>query len=115
MVLHLLLSTWICQHSMDKLRLHGFSGASINLIKHYLSNGKHCVEFDRFISSYINISTGAPQGLIVGPLLFIIYMNGLPNASRLFKCIIFADDTALIANLNEFCAKYDYGLNINPK
>ena len=40
-------------------------------------------------------------------------MNDLPNASRLFKCINYADDTTLIANLNDFYAKHDSGLNIN--
>ena len=40
-------------------------------------------------------------------------MNDLPNASRLFKCKIYADDTTLIANLNDFYAKHDTGLNIN--
>ena len=72
----------------DKLEFYGFRGASIILIKHCLSNRKQCVEIDCFRSSHINISTGAPQGSILGPLLFIIYMNNLPNASRLFKCII---------------------------
>ena len=98
---------------LDKLKFHGFRGTSFNLIKHYLSNRKQRVEIDRLRSSYINISTGVPQGSILGPLLFIIYMNDLPNASRLFKCIIYADDTTLIANLNDFYAKHDSGLNIN--
>ena len=40
-------------------------------------------------------------------------MNDLPNASRLFKCIIYADDTTLIANLNDFYTKHNSGLNIN--
>ena len=40
-------------------------------------------------------------------------MNDLLNASRLFKCIIYADDTTLIANLNDFYAKHDSGLNID--
>ena len=96
---------------LDKLKF--FRGTSINLIKHYLSNRKQCVEIDRLRSSYINISTGVPQGSILGPLLFIIYMNDLPNASRLFKCIIYADDTTFIANLNDFYAKHDSGLNNN--
>ena len=96
----------------DKLKFYGFRGTSINLIKHYLSNRNQCVEIDRFRSSYINISTGGPQGSILGLLLFIIYMNDLPNASRLFKCIIYADDTTLIANLNDFHAKHDSGLNM---
>ena len=68
---------------------------------------------NRFISSYINISTGVPQGSILGSLLFIIYMDDLPNASRLFKCIIYANDTTLIENINDFYAKYDSELNIN--
>ena len=71
------------------------------------------MEIDCLRYSYINISTGVTQGSILGPLLFIIYMNDLPNASRLFKCTIYADDTTLIANLNDFYAKHDSGLNIN--
>ena len=98
---------------LDKPKFYGFRGTSINLIKHYLSNRKQCVEIDRIRSSYINISTGVPQGSILGPLLFIIYMNDLPNASRSFKCIFYADVTTLIANLNDFYAKHDSGLNIN--
>ena len=97
---------------LDKFKFYGFRGTSIDLIKHYLSNRKQCVEIDRLRSSYINISTGVQQGSILGPLLFIIYMNDLPNASRLFKCINYADDTTLIANLNDFYAKHDSGLNI---
>ena len=40
-------------------------------------------------------------------------MIDLSNASRLFKCIIYADDTTLIANLNDFYAKHDSGLKIS--
>ena len=71
------------------------------------------MEIDCLRSSYINISTGVPQGSMLGPLLFIIYMNDHPNARRLFKCIIYADDTTLIANLNDFYAKHNSGLNNN--
>ena len=49
---------------LDKLKFYGFRGTSRNLIKHYLSNRKQCVEIDRFRSSYINMSTGVPQGSI---------------------------------------------------
>ena len=69
---------------------------------------------DPLRDQYWHYSLNRPAlDLILGPLLVIIYMNDFPNASRLFKCIIYADDTTLIANLNEFYAKHDSGLNIN--
>ena len=49
-----------------------------------------------------HISTGVPQWFILGPLLFIIYINDLCNASKLFKMIIYADDTTLYSTLDVF-------------
>ena len=71
----------------------------------------HITSYQTFLYKYIHRGYTRVNKLL-GPLLFIIYMNDLPNASRLFKCIIYADDTTLIANLNDFYAKHDSGLNI---
>ena len=47
------------------------------------------------ISSYQTIKSGVPQGSILGPLFFILYINDISNASNLTESLIFADDTSL--------------------
>ena len=59
-----------------------------------------------------NIPTGVPQGSILGPLLFIIYINDLCNASQLFKMIIYADDTTLYSTLDVFGNNTSKNLNL---
>ena len=53
-----------------------------------------------------------PQGSILGPFLFTIYMNHIPFASTIFKTIIYADDTTLLANLSDFNFKNNTKVNI---
>lgn len=87
---------------MDKLSYYGITGSSFNLIKDYLSNRRQYVEFEEMTSDFCYIETGVPQGSILGPLLFIIYLNDLVNATKNFYPIIYADDTALSTTLNTF-------------
>ncbi len=61
----------------------------------YLSNRKQYVEIDDSVSDMLDLTTGILQGSILGPLLFIIYMNDIAHASKMFNFIIYADYTTL--------------------
>ncbi len=80
---------------LDKLKDYGFSDLALKLIRSYLCDRKQYVQMDDIKSDLCNITTGVPQGSILGPLLFIIYMNDIAEASNLFDFILYADDTSL--------------------
>lgn len=83
-----------------KLKYYGIVGPALELFKSYFKNRKQYVELENVKSSFINITTGVPQGSILGPLLFIIYINDISSVSTLFKPIIYADDTTLFTTLS---------------
>ena len=87
---------------LKKLRYYGISGNSLLWFKSYLSNRKQYVQFKDSFSSYSMIRTGVPQGSILGPLLFIIYMNDIAHITNKFFFTIYADDTTLVAPICTF-------------
>ena len=87
---------------LHKLRHYGVDGTPLNWFQSYLKGRCQYVQFDDTRSKLSNISTGVPQGSILGPLLFIIYVNDMPWASSKFNSILYADDTTLINSLCSF-------------
>ena len=85
----------------DKLEHYGIRGLALEWVKNYFfSERKQFVEFNNVRSSLQGISCGVPQGSILGPSFFILYVNDLNNASML-DAILFADDTNLFISHND--------------
>ena len=96
-----------------KLRKLGINNISLNWFESYLTNRKQFVSFNGVDSTLLETKTGVPQGSVLGPLLFIIYINDLNRVSNFFKVICFADDSTLIVSLCFSTAHCNYCLNNN--
>ena len=79
---------------LHKSENYGIRGVSKNLIKSYLTNRKQYVCCEGFTSPLSDVKIGVPQGSVLGPILFLIYINDLANCSN-FDTTLYADDCVL--------------------
>jgi hypothetical protein len=86
---------------IQKLKHYGLQNNALQLLINYLSNRQQSVMLDsKTKSTPLEITTGVPQGSILGPFLFLIYVNDLSHSSNALSFINYADDTTLISTIN---------------
>ena len=95
-----------------KLKAYGIEGEVLSLLENYLQNREQNVFLNGQTSEWIKINSGVPQGSVLGPLLFLIHINDLPDGLTSI-CKIFADDTSLfskVLNINESANDFIFDL-----
>ena len=88
---------------LEKLHFYQIGGTELNWIKSYLSNRKQEVHQGNIISGKHTVKYGVPQGSILGPLLFIIYINDLPLHVEKSNIDLYADDSTM--HYHDMCAE----------
>ena len=88
-----------------KLEYYGFRGVVLEWFKNYLNNRKQYVFHNNCKSDLKDIVCGVPQGSILGPLLFILYVNDIIHTSNVLDFILFADDTTILYSHKDISSK----------
>ena len=88
---------------LGKLKLYGVISQSLDWFQSYLSDRKQQTFIDAVQSDFCNITCGIPQGSVLGPLSFTIYINDLPSCNLFSKPRMYADDTTLTTSAEDPC------------
>ena len=83
---------------LKKLELYGIKNKNLDLLKNYLEHRAQRVIANNCLSSSLDITCGVPQGSILGPLLFLIYINDIIQEQEKVKVLLYADDTVLYSS-----------------
>ena len=100
---------------LKKLYFLGIKGDLYKILESYLSNRFQLTKFNNIYSKPAEVTMGVPQGSILGPLLFIVYINDLSNVTDDAKFYFFADDTAITVKSSSLIDLQDKINQLMPK
>lgn len=84
---------------LHKLKMYGFNGALLNWLRAYLSDRRQRVLIEGSASMWLPVTSGVPQGSILGPLLFLLYINDMPSVTSSSETALFADDAKCLKRI----------------
>ena len=86
----------------SKLSVYGIKDANLEWIKNYLNNRSQKTKVNGSISDSLPVECGVPQGSVLGPLLFLVYVNNMSKCLQHIEHCLYADDTVLYISGNDF-------------
>ena len=87
---------------LEKLSCYGVRGTALNYISSYCRDRQQCVRIGEAKSDLKIVNIGIGQGTLLGPLLFLVYINDICNVSDIFNTVLFADDTCFVASHTDY-------------